>query len=349
VGHLSRMVRQYMSRLSDKDVRQRRIAVRKLFELNDAAALPAFIPLLDDDSEWFRARAANAVRRWLGSEHGGELDSMAGMPRAEVRRLAAEVALRVEGSSALLERLSGDGEHQVRLEAWRSILLVGPLSPDSILLALEDHHPAIRRLAVQAIERCESNNSALLALALQDTHLRVRVAALEQLALSSSSVPSELREIVASLADKPLQTAERTAALRLILPIDWEGGDLSRWERTIIDPSADEFRILIDLLSERDWVENKVVVNTLKSSEAPNLLPRLIRGRADQWAQKLAVEIVSDDGMPAMMRLRLLEDAHGRDCSPELLGAAGDLSSSEHDLLAQAASSLLADVGVRTS
>ena len=82
MGHLSRMVRQYMSRLSDKDVRQRRIAVRKLFELNDAAALPAFIPLLDDDSEWFRARAANAVRRWLGSEHGGELDSMAGMPRA---------------------------------------------------------------------------------------------------------------------------------------------------------------------------------------------------------------------------------------------------------------------------
>lgn len=349
MGHLSRMVRQYMSRLSDKDVRQRRIAVRKLFELNDAAALPAFIPLLDDDSEWFRARAANAVRRWLGSEHGGELNSMAGMPRAEVRRLAAEVALRVEGSSALLERLSGDGKHQVRLEAWRSILLVAPLSPDSIILALKDSHPAVRRLAVQSIERCESNNSELLALALQDTHLRVRVAALEQLALSSSSVPRELREIVASLADKPLQTAERTASLRLILPIDWEGGDFSRWKRTIIDPSADEFRLLIDLLSEREWVGNKAVVNSMKSSEAPNLLPRLIRGSADRGAQKLAVEIVSDDGMPALMRLRLLEDAHGRDCSPELLGAAGELSSSEHDLLAQAASSLLADVEVRTS
>ena len=175
------------------------------------------------------------------------------------------------------------------------------------------------------------------------------MAALEQLALSSSSVPSELREIVASLADKPLQTAERTAALRLILPIDWEGGDFSRWERTVIDPSADEFRILIDLLSERDWVDNEVFVNSMKSSEAPNLLPRLIRGRVDQWAQKLAVEIVSDDGMPAMMRLRLLEDAHGRDCSAELLDAASELSSSEHDLLAQAASSLLADVEVRTS
>jgi hypothetical protein len=343
------MVRGYTSLLNDKDVRQRRRAVRKLFELNEAAALPAFIPLLDDDDEWFRARAADAVRRWLGPDHFEELDSMAASEREEVRRLAAEVALRVESSGSLLTRLSGDGEHTVRLEAWRSILLSEPLAADSISAAFRDPHHSVRRIATQAIERCESSRSALLGVALQDCHRRVRGAALDHFALTNSPIPEEIRAIVEGIADKPSQSVERTGALRLILPTDFEGGEFSRWATTIGDPSASEFRLLVDLLQEIDWENNETVVDSLKSSEAPNLLPRLIRGQSEQWAQELAVEIVADEKMPQMMRLRLLEDAHGRECSPEFLDAAGKLSTSDHELLAQAAASLLIDVELRSA
>ena len=40
--------------LNNKDVRLRRRAVRKLFELDDPTAIDAFIPLLKDRDEWFR-------------------------------------------------------------------------------------------------------------------------------------------------------------------------------------------------------------------------------------------------------------------------------------------------------
>ena len=53
----SRPLLQYeLDRLNHKDVRQRRMAVRRLFEIDDPAALAAFIELLDDDDEWFVER-----------------------------------------------------------------------------------------------------------------------------------------------------------------------------------------------------------------------------------------------------------------------------------------------------
>jgi len=349
VGRLSPMVRQFTSRLTDKDVRQRRRAVRKLFELDDPAALPSFIPLLNDDDEWFRARAADAVRRWVGSGNLSEVESLSISEREEVRRLAAEVALRADGSSALLEKLSHDVEHTVRLEAWRSILLADPLNQSIILTALTDPNNAIRRIAVQAVGRSEGDRAETLGLALKDSHRRVVEAALDQLSLSSSPLPDELFEQVAAFADIEKKSPLKVVALRLILPIDWVNAEFSRLAATIDDPSTDEFRALIDFLQDVDWSDNKVVVNALKSSEAPNLLPRLLRGRKESWAQNLAHEILVDEEIAPLMRLRLLEDAHGRECSSDFLDAANSLASSDHELLAQAASSLLVDVEVRTS
>ena len=46
-------VRVEMERLSHKDIRQQRRGIRHLFELDDPTALPAFIPFLDHDDEWF--------------------------------------------------------------------------------------------------------------------------------------------------------------------------------------------------------------------------------------------------------------------------------------------------------
>ncbi|MAD56648.1 MAG: hypothetical protein CL974_03780 [Euryarchaeota archaeon] len=50
--------------LNNKDVRLRRRAVRKLFELDDPTAIDAFIPLLKDSDEWFRGKALMAIQRW---------------------------------------------------------------------------------------------------------------------------------------------------------------------------------------------------------------------------------------------------------------------------------------------
>ena len=50
------MLSKEISRLRDKDVRQRRKAVRRLFEDGDPSALPHFIPFLNDPDEWFVER-----------------------------------------------------------------------------------------------------------------------------------------------------------------------------------------------------------------------------------------------------------------------------------------------------
>ena len=50
--------------LNNKDVRLRRRAVRKLFELDDPTAIDSFVPLLKDPDEWFRGKALMAIQRW---------------------------------------------------------------------------------------------------------------------------------------------------------------------------------------------------------------------------------------------------------------------------------------------
>ena len=58
------MLSKEISRLRDKDIRQRRKAVRRLFEDGDPSALPHFIPFLNDPDEWFVERAMIAIERW---------------------------------------------------------------------------------------------------------------------------------------------------------------------------------------------------------------------------------------------------------------------------------------------
>ena len=50
-------VRSALAKLHNRDVRQRRRAVRHLFEMNDPEALSGFIKLLEDNDPWFREKA----------------------------------------------------------------------------------------------------------------------------------------------------------------------------------------------------------------------------------------------------------------------------------------------------
>ena len=89
------MLQQHAARLTHRDVRQRRRAVRKLFELDDPAALVHFKPLLDSDDGWTHAKAADAYRRWFGPEHEELGNRLVDDSRAGVRLLAAEILPRL--------------------------------------------------------------------------------------------------------------------------------------------------------------------------------------------------------------------------------------------------------------
>ena len=53
-----------------KDDRQRRRAVRRLFDLDDPESLVGFVPLLGDDDPWFRGKAMEAIRKWMDESQG---------------------------------------------------------------------------------------------------------------------------------------------------------------------------------------------------------------------------------------------------------------------------------------
>ena len=53
-----------ISRLSNKDVKIRRRAVRYLFEEDNPRALSGFVRLLEDSDFWFRNKSLDAHRKW---------------------------------------------------------------------------------------------------------------------------------------------------------------------------------------------------------------------------------------------------------------------------------------------
>ena len=61
-------VRPALAKLNHSDVRQRRRAVRHLFELNDPEALEGFEKLLEDPDPWFREKALEAIEKWAASK-----------------------------------------------------------------------------------------------------------------------------------------------------------------------------------------------------------------------------------------------------------------------------------------
>jgi HEAT repeat protein len=85
--------------LNNKDVRLRRRAVRKLFELDDPTAIDAFIPLLKDRDEWFRGKALMAIQRWASMKDLDLAEELSDSEKSEERILACRIAPKVGKSS----------------------------------------------------------------------------------------------------------------------------------------------------------------------------------------------------------------------------------------------------------
>ena len=84
----SNVIKATIRQLNNKDVRLRRRAVRKLFELDDPAAIDAFIPLLKENDEWFREKALMAIQRWASMKDLDLAEKLSKSKKPEERILA---------------------------------------------------------------------------------------------------------------------------------------------------------------------------------------------------------------------------------------------------------------------
>jgi HEAT repeat protein len=342
------MLQQHAARLTHRDVRQRRRAVRKLFELDDPAALVHFQPLLESDDGWTNGKAADAYRRWFGPEHEALGDQLVVDSRSEVRLMAAEILPRLgEAARSHLSTLVESAESDVRLQAYTGLVAI---SSDNLLPVLEqaavDEHHSVRRMAAlraHALEKERANE--LLSNALKDGHHRVRGGALES--IGSLSDVNSFRDLLLLVIEdrRPLLRAE---AARLLLPLDWERDDRAILLDLLSDPDGEMARVITAILRERDWMAHSEVITAARESQAPTLLARLLRGDSSESATILRTELLNDDSCERMLHLRLLEQLHGKRCTAGELDAAEQLADSDDELLSQAANSLLEDVAARS-
>ena len=319
------MLRHELNRLKHKDVRQRRMAVRRLFEIDDSAALAAFIELLDDRDEWFVEKSVSAIRRWAGSEHRKVIVALSVRKESRLRHLASELAPRL-GAEALpiLSTLCEDDDQSVSREAWGARLSV---DTGTIPVAIEHPDHVVRKLAIT-----HSGDSEILEKMLQDDNVRVRESALDQM-ISIGHYCSSIEQLL----DGPLQLK----AAQMSFPFMIESSDSKAISKLCENPSPALRKVIANHLESIDWFQWEDVVSAAKSSSDLLLLPRLLRSRREPEADAIRFELLKsgDD----ISRLRVLEHLHGRPMKKSISDLLPELSHDSNPLIAQAAESLMAD------
>jgi len=327
--HGGTMLRIELDRLKHKDVRQRRRAVRRLFDIDDAKALVGFIPLLDDSDSWFREKAIEAFRRWISADDKNFVVTLTVHNDVTMRLLAAEIAPRLGVSSlAILETLCHDDDITVCRASWRSRLQI---DIGSIPAAIDEDDYAIRRMAVE-----RSGDLKLFEKTLNDSHIRVREATIKRMEMLSMSVES--------LNVIPDGAEISAAAANLCLPSLIDSNDTSTIAKLCKSPDAEMRNVLAKRLKSTEWFNWPDVVASIQSSEDNLLLPRLLRSRQEPAVDSLRLTILNSSD--SLAKTRVIEDLHGRIVSEEVLAAVTSLQESNEVIISQIAMSLCNDQSV---
>ncbi len=301
------------------------MAVRRLFEIDDPAALAAFIDLLDDDDEWFVEKAIVAIRRWVGAENRKVVVSLSVRSEVRLRQLAAEISPRIgKETLPVLSTLCTDSETSVCREAWRARLKV---DAGTIPVAIENDDHIIRKMAIS-----HSGDTDMLEKMLSDEHIRVCEAALDQM-VSIGHSPA----ILDQLLDGPLRI--KVAKIRLPTLIDL--GETSTIANLCSNPEPKLRNILVKGLDGVDWFSWTDVIDAARDSTDSLLLPRLLRSRREPQADNLRLDVLQNGNDTA--RARILEHLHGRPIPESIVNLLPEFSEDSNPLIAQAARSLIAD------
>ena len=167
-----------MQRLTHRDIRTRRRAIRDLYEHDRPEALDGFVTLLDDDDPWFVAKAVEAHRKWAplrGVEalepmlnHADEGVRQAGANLLDVfgveamdtaRRLLSDEDATVQQHAARWLIKNGDEEARAALASHpnvlvrRALFMRANLPTELLETGLSDDHESVQRLALQGILR----------------------------------------------------------------------------------------------------------------------------------------------------------------------------------------------------
>ena len=328
-------VRPALAKLNHSDVRQRRRAVRHLFEMDDPDALDGFEKLLDDPDPWFREKALEAIEKWAASKDLALIEKLSQSAENSRRSLAARIAVRAGGAGlAILSQLCTDDEANIRLAAWKARMLVDEASiPEALIV--EDR--AVRRAAAEQVSRLENVDSRVILQLLSDESESVRASALGIIQANSSALDDDVEYRLNELVSE--SKGEVKARIASIL-LESSPNKIEEW---IGDSDTAFVNRFARSLRDVNWASLEGLPGKLNSNASETLLIRLLRGERSESGANLRNDLLNDDSRSAEMRSQLIEDLIGRPIPESTLSIVKELVDSNDVLIASSANNLLAE------
>ena len=319
-----------IAKLKHKDVRQRRRAVRILFDADAYESVEAFSPLLEDKDIWFRNKAIEAYRRWAPKHAPHLLEQLAQGGQLDGLRCVANVLESIQDSTqaARLSRLLLDCDDDVIVRRAVHQLISSNEASESELNAFQrSHDHAVRMYATEV-----SNDVGELLTSLNDSHPDVR----------RQAASSLFRIELDSEQNDALQYAiENDDALwKLAIPIAIERHlpnlvELMRAKRNT------QRKFLVEALKDAVDEADDSRLRTLIDGDCTSIVARWLVGRNDVKSDALRAEMLFLEHVDSIDKSRLLERLLHRQQEPEIQELASKLiSESTDELVLSAAQNL---------
>lgn len=274
-----------ISRLSNKDVKIRRRAVRLLFEENNPRALTGFVKLLEDSDFWFRNKSLDAHRKWANTA-----DDLLPL-LVNHKRLVAELLQRIDAPEISLSLLEEE-DHITRSFAAKSLAN----NEDLHSKFAEDEHHSVRIVAAE-----NSLDEDLISSLIEDKHSSVRKMAISNAAKNKLKLSSETLEAGLSSSDPSLRSLVASLAVT-------SGGYILEKACKDINPKvrksiADTLRMEVNEVDERI---------DLIASINPEIILRWLRSRYDPKSSELRWSMIENTSLNSRIRSKLIEQMDGR-------------------------------------
>jgi HEAT repeat protein len=319
-----------IAKLKHKDVRQRRRAVRILFDSDAYESVEAFSIFLEDNDVWFRNKAIEAYRRWAPLHAPHLLEDLAKQGQLDGQRCVATVLETIHDSklAAKLSRFLLKSEDDVVIRrAVHQLISSKEFTDDElgIFQSSEDH-------VVRAYATAVNGDPIELLKSLEDPHPEVRRQAASTLLLLELETEQ----------NKTLQhSIENDDALwKFAVPIALEQArpNLAELMNT---QGNNQRRFLVESLKQAVKEADDPRLRTLIDGNCTSIVARWLVGRNDVKSDELRYELLFDNRVDSIDKSRLLERLLHRQGEDEIQELAEKLlSESTDELILSAAQNL---------
>ncbi len=319
-----------IAKLKHKDVRQRRRAVRMLFDADAHESVEAFSPFLEDQDVWFRNKAIEAYRRWAPMHAPHLLEQLAERGGVDGQRCVASVLETIQNvqRTAHLSRLLLNSEDVIVVRrAVRQLITTNEVTTEELNQFQNADDYAIRTYAATG----NSDANTLLGM-LKDEHPDVR----RQAATSLLALDLDADQ------DQKLQDAlEHDDALwKLAIPIALQQSR-PNFVDLMTSKSMAQQRFLIETLKETVVEADDPRLRMLMDGDGISLVARWLVGRNDEKSDLLRHELLFDERVDSIDKSRLLERLLHRQNEPVIQELATKLiENSTDELILSAAQNL---------